>query len=202
MTVFVYSSFIWFHHDRIEIDTSISIIVVSLTTWEAHHSPRASSSGCGELPRSLMRQQWPQYWYQFLYLILLSICFRLNMLNTINVNMPKKPTVYGSVPQQNISKNLLASKFVSQSSQCTLQLANYVFKTNEIFVARYVNYSFKLPRVRINERSEMTVSTIAVVLLQFQTMTSATDISDNEEINHVMGKDLCYFAKILQKHPG
>ena len=35
-------------------------------TWEAHHSPRASPSGCGELPRSLMRQQWPQYWYQFL----------------------------------------------------------------------------------------------------------------------------------------
>ena len=28
-------------YDRIEIDTSISAIVVSLTTWEAHHSPRA-----------------------------------------------------------------------------------------------------------------------------------------------------------------
>ena len=41
LTVFVYSSLIWFHHDRIEIDTSISVIVVSLTTWEAHHSLRA-----------------------------------------------------------------------------------------------------------------------------------------------------------------
>ena len=30
------------HHDRIEIDTSISVIVVSPTTWEAHHSPRVS----------------------------------------------------------------------------------------------------------------------------------------------------------------
>ena len=67
LTVFLDSELIWFHHDRIEIDTSISVTVVSLTTWEAHHSPRASPSGCGELPRSLMRQQWPQYWYQFLY---------------------------------------------------------------------------------------------------------------------------------------
>ena len=40
-----------------EIDTSISVIVVSLTTWEAHHNPRGSPSGCGELPRSLMKQQ-------------------------------------------------------------------------------------------------------------------------------------------------
>ena len=67
MTVFVYLSFIWFHHDWIEIDTSILVTVVSLTTWEAHHSTRASPLGCGELPRSLMGQQWPQYWYQFLY---------------------------------------------------------------------------------------------------------------------------------------
>ena len=29
------------HHDRIEIDTEIEVIVVSPTTWEAHHSPRA-----------------------------------------------------------------------------------------------------------------------------------------------------------------
>ena len=54
---FVYLSLILFHHDRIEIDTSISVIVASPTTWEAHHSPRASPSGCGELPRSLVTQQ-------------------------------------------------------------------------------------------------------------------------------------------------
>ena len=53
-------------HDRIETDTSISVLVVSLTTWEAHHSPRASHSGCHELAMSLVRQQWPQYWYQLL----------------------------------------------------------------------------------------------------------------------------------------
>ena len=41
LTVFVYSSSILFHHNRIEIDTSISVVLVSLTTWEAHHSPRA-----------------------------------------------------------------------------------------------------------------------------------------------------------------
>ena len=41
----------------IGIDTNIEVIVVSLTTWEAHHSPRAKPEGCGELPRSLMRQQ-------------------------------------------------------------------------------------------------------------------------------------------------
>ena len=41
----------------IGIDTNIEAIVVSLTTWEAHHSPRAKPEGCGELPRSLMRQQ-------------------------------------------------------------------------------------------------------------------------------------------------
>ena len=41
--------------------------VVSLTTWEAHHSPRAKPEGCGELPRSLMRQQWPKLRYQFLF---------------------------------------------------------------------------------------------------------------------------------------
>ena len=35
--------------------------------WEAHHSPRFRPEGCGELHRSLIRQQWPQYWYQFLY---------------------------------------------------------------------------------------------------------------------------------------
>ena len=52
---------------KLKIDTTISIIVVSLPTWEAHHNPRDSPSGCGELPRSLIRQQWTQYWYQFLY---------------------------------------------------------------------------------------------------------------------------------------
>ena len=49
----------------IEIDTNIEVIVVSLTTWEAHHSPRAKLEGCGELPRSLMRQQWPKLRYQW-----------------------------------------------------------------------------------------------------------------------------------------
>ena len=44
-----------------------SVIVVSPTTWEFHHSPRVSPSGCGELPRSLVAPQWPQSWYQFLY---------------------------------------------------------------------------------------------------------------------------------------
>ena len=51
----------------IGIDTNIEVIVVSLTTWEAHHSPRAKPEGCGELPRSLMRQQWPKLRYQFLF---------------------------------------------------------------------------------------------------------------------------------------
>ena len=35
-------------------DTKIEVIVVSPTTWEAHHSPRAKPKGCGELPRSLV----------------------------------------------------------------------------------------------------------------------------------------------------
>ena len=51
----------------IGIDTNIEVIVVLLTTWEAHHSPRAKPEGCGELPRSLMRQQWPKLRYQFLF---------------------------------------------------------------------------------------------------------------------------------------
>ena len=51
----------------IGIDTNIEVIVVSLTTWEAHHSRRAKPGGCGELPRSLMRQQWPKLRYQFLF---------------------------------------------------------------------------------------------------------------------------------------
>ena len=51
----------------IGIDTNIEVIVVSLTTWEAYHSPRAKPEGCGELPRSLMRQQWPKLRYQFLF---------------------------------------------------------------------------------------------------------------------------------------
>ena len=51
----------------IGIDTNIEVIVVSLTTWEAHHSPRAKPEGCGGLPRSLMRQQWPKLRYQFLF---------------------------------------------------------------------------------------------------------------------------------------
>ena len=49
-----YKHFVSFSLDRIKIDTLISVIVVSPTTWEAHHSPRASPSGCGELPRSLV----------------------------------------------------------------------------------------------------------------------------------------------------
>ena len=49
------------------IDTNIEVIVVSLTTWEANHSPRALPSGCGELPRWLMRQQWLKLRYQFLF---------------------------------------------------------------------------------------------------------------------------------------
>ena len=51
----------------IGIDTNIEVIVVSLTTWEAHHSPRSKPEGCGELPVSLMRQQWPELRYQFLF---------------------------------------------------------------------------------------------------------------------------------------
>ena len=53
----------------IGIDTNIEVVVVSLTTWEAHHSPRAKPepSGCGGLPRWLMRQQWPKLRYQFLF---------------------------------------------------------------------------------------------------------------------------------------
>ena len=51
----------------IGIDTNIEVIVVSLTTWEAHHSPRAKPEVCGEPPRSLMRHQWPKLRYQFLF---------------------------------------------------------------------------------------------------------------------------------------
>ena len=51
----------------IGIDTNIEVIVVSFTTWEAHHSPRAKPEVCGELLRSLMRQQWPNLRYQFLF---------------------------------------------------------------------------------------------------------------------------------------
>ena len=51
----------------IGIDTKIEVIVVSPTTWEAHHSPRAKPEGCGELPRSLVTPQWPKSGYQFLF---------------------------------------------------------------------------------------------------------------------------------------
>ena len=51
----------------IGIDTKIEVIVVSPTTWEAHHSPRAKPDGCGELPRSLVTPQWPKSRYQFLF---------------------------------------------------------------------------------------------------------------------------------------
>ena len=51
----------------IGIDTKIEVIVASPTTWEAHHSPRAKPEGCGELPRSLVTQQWPKWRYQFLF---------------------------------------------------------------------------------------------------------------------------------------
>ena len=51
----------------IGIDTSISVIMVSPTTWEAHHSPRAKPEGCGELPRSLVTPQWLKSRYQFLF---------------------------------------------------------------------------------------------------------------------------------------
>ena len=51
----------------IGIDTNIEVVDVSLTTWEAHHSPWVKPEGCGELPRSLMRQQWPKLRYQFLF---------------------------------------------------------------------------------------------------------------------------------------
>ena len=40
---------------------------MSPTTWEAHHSPRASPEGCGELPRSLVTPQWPKLRYPVLY---------------------------------------------------------------------------------------------------------------------------------------
>ena len=59
------------HGDQLEIDrgidTKIEVIVASPTTWEAHHSPRAKPECCGELPRSLVTQQWPKWRYQFLF---------------------------------------------------------------------------------------------------------------------------------------
>ena len=51
----------------IGIDTKIGVIVVSPTTWEAHHSPRAKPEGCGELSRSFVTPQWPKSRYQFLF---------------------------------------------------------------------------------------------------------------------------------------
>ena len=51
----------------IGIDTKIKVIVVSPTTWEAHHSPRTMPEGCGELPRSFVTSQWPKSRYQFLF---------------------------------------------------------------------------------------------------------------------------------------
>ena len=53
--------------NAIGIDTKIEVIVASPTTWEAHHSPRAKPEGCGELPRSLVTQQWPKWRYQLLF---------------------------------------------------------------------------------------------------------------------------------------
>ena len=57
----------WICKMIIGIDTKIEVIVASPTTWEAHHSPRAKPEGCGELPRSLVTQQWPKWRYQFLF---------------------------------------------------------------------------------------------------------------------------------------
>ena len=51
----------------IGIDTNIEIVVFSLTTWEAHHSPRAKPYCFGELPRWLMRPQWRKMSYEFLF---------------------------------------------------------------------------------------------------------------------------------------
>ena len=51
----------------IRINTNIEVIVVSLMTWEAHHSLRVKPEGCGESLRLLMRQQWPTLKYQFLF---------------------------------------------------------------------------------------------------------------------------------------
>ena len=53
--------------DSIGINTNIEVIEVSLTTWEAHHSPRVKPESCGGLPRSLMRPQWPKLRYRFLF---------------------------------------------------------------------------------------------------------------------------------------
>ena len=36
LTTFVYSSLIYFHHNRMDIDSSISVSFVTLTTWEAY----------------------------------------------------------------------------------------------------------------------------------------------------------------------
>ena len=62
-----YKKSIFINNDNIGIDTNIEVIVVSLMTWEAHHSPRAKPEGCGELPRLFMRQQWLKLKYQFLF---------------------------------------------------------------------------------------------------------------------------------------
>ena len=50
-----------------EIDTKIEVIVVSPTTWEAHHNSRAKPEGCGEFPRSLVTPQWSKSRHQFLF---------------------------------------------------------------------------------------------------------------------------------------
>ena len=50
----------------IGIGTNIEVTVAWLTTWEAHHKPTGPSAR-GELPRSLIRPQWLQYWYQFVF---------------------------------------------------------------------------------------------------------------------------------------
>ena len=51
----------------IGIGTNVGVIVAWLTTWEAHHSPRAKPAGCGELHSSLFGSQWPKLRYQVLF---------------------------------------------------------------------------------------------------------------------------------------
>ena len=48
----------------IGIDTKNEVIVVTPTTWEAHHSPSAKPS---VVPRSLVTPRWPESMYQFLF---------------------------------------------------------------------------------------------------------------------------------------
>ena len=120
----------------IGIDTNIEVIVVSSTTWEAHHSPRAKPEDCGELPRArflssiLSQVTWQVTWPRPRSQVTCGV-FCFCFLKWLHKSLgPKSLGLFWNAPYCSPSDALLTSPCISVNTIVTSRVNTIVTSLN------------------------------------------------------------------------